>query len=222
MNYTEIRKLSLKIFLGFLGLTALIAIISVLSGKFGELQEDILMTCSTISIASIFLMSCAAFIEKKKLVLLGMSGIVLSVSAAVLVIVWVWLEFDSDEYWKVTFTCCILAVALALAFLLSLPVLGNRYKWVQPISAVTIGILALQGIAAIWGEIRDERYYRILAVVAIIVALEILVIPILIKIRKTASQRKEKLILEKMENDIYMDSAGKQYQLKQINPEQDG
>lgn len=221
MNYTEIRKLSLKIFLGFLGLTALIAIISVLSGEFGELQEDILTTCLTISIASIFLMSCAAFIEKKKLVLLGTSGIILTVSAAVLGIVWIWLEFDSELYLKVTFTCCILAVALALAFLLSLPVLGNRYKWVQPISAVTIGILALQGIAAIWGEIRDERYYRFLAVVAIIVALEILVIPILMKIRKTASQRKEKLVLEKMENDIYTDSEGKKYELREINVEQD-
>ena len=35
MNYTEIRKLSLKVLLGFLGLTALIAIIFVLSGDFG-------------------------------------------------------------------------------------------------------------------------------------------------------------------------------------------
>jgi hypothetical protein len=41
------------------------------------------------------------------------------------------------------------------------------------------------------------------------------------KIRKTASQRKEKLILEKMENDIYMDSVGKKYELSQINVEQD-
>lgn len=213
MNYMEIRKLSLKVFLGFLGLTALVAIVSVLIGEFGELQGKILITCFTISIASIFVMSCAVFIEKKKLVLLGMSGIALSVSAAVLTIVCTWLEFNSDEYWKVTFTCWILAVSLTLAFLLSLPAF-DRYKWVQPISAVTIGILALQGIVAIWGEIDDELYYRIFAVVAIIVALEVLVIPILTRIQKTASLRKEKLVLEKIDEGLYRDSAGNEYELK--------
>jgi uncharacterized membrane protein (GlpM family) len=221
MNYTEIRKLSLKIFLGFLGLTALVAIISVLSDKFGELQEDILMTCLTISIASIFLMSCAAFIEKKQLVLLGMSGIVLTVSAAVLVIVWVWLEFDSGLYWKVTFTCCILAVAFALAFLLSLPVLGDRYKWVQPVSSVSIGILALQTAGIVWVKIDDsEIYIRLLAAVAIIVALETLAIPLLMKLRKGNIQRRAQLVLEKLEGDIYTDSAGKKYELREINVEQ--
>ena len=67
MDYSEIRKLALKIFIGFLGLTAVIAIISVLAGQFGELQWKILGTTFTISAASICSMSCAAFIEKKKI-----------------------------------------------------------------------------------------------------------------------------------------------------------
>ena len=53
MNYTAIRKLSLKIFLGFLGFTALVAIVSLLSGEFGHLQVKVLATSVAISAASI-------------------------------------------------------------------------------------------------------------------------------------------------------------------------
>ncbi len=222
MDYTEIRKLSLRIFLGFLGLTALIAIISVLRGKFGELQFKILATTFAISAASICSMSCAAFIEKRKLLELGLAGIALSVVAAILVIVGIWAEIDSDEYWKTTITVIVSAVAFAHSFLLVLPELDDKQKWVQPASAVSIGVLALQIIAAVWGEIDYEGYYRILAVVAIIVGLETLAIPILMKLRKGNIQKKEKLVLEKIENDIYSDSAGNKYQLRKMNTEQDG
>jgi len=100
MNYSEIRKLSLKVFIGFLGLTALIAIISVLSGDFGKLQWKILATCFTISAASICSMSCAVFIEKKGLAGLGLAGIFLCISSASLVIVGIWPEIESEEYWN--------------------------------------------------------------------------------------------------------------------------
>ena len=65
MNYKEIKKLFLWLFLGFLVLTALVGIISVLSGEFGEVQFKVLATCLTISAASICSMACAALIEKR-------------------------------------------------------------------------------------------------------------------------------------------------------------
>jgi hypothetical protein len=225
MNYTEIRKLSLKIFLGFLGLTALIAIISVLSGQFGELQVKILATSFTISAASICSMSCVAFIEKKRLIKLGIFGIILCVVSAILVIAGIWPNIDSDGYWKATHTLIIAAVAFAHAFLLVLPQLDDKHKWVQRVSSVSIGILALQIAVAVWGLwdlIDDDSYLRLLAVVAIIVALETLAIPLLMKLRKGNGQERQKLVLEKLKGDIYTDSAGKPYQLKQFNPEQDG
>ena len=86
MDYTKLKILSLKVFIGFLGLTAIIAVIAVLRGEFGKLEEKILATSLTISGASICSMSCAAFIDKKKHTLLGLFGIGLSVAAAVLLI----------------------------------------------------------------------------------------------------------------------------------------
>ena len=216
MNYTEIKKMSLKCFVGFLGLTAVIAIISVLSGEFGELQWKILATTGTISAASICAMSCAAFIEKRKLLKLGLSGIILSIIAAVLVIFGLWPEIDSDAYWKITASVAVFAVEFAHAFLLVLPQLDDRQKWFQLFSAVSIFILACLIVNAVWLEVDDEVYYRILAVAAIVVALETLVTPILMRLRKGNAQQKEKLVLEKIEDGIYMDSTGKKYELREV------
>ncbi len=220
MDYTNLRKLSLKVFLGFLGLTAIIAIISVLSGEFGEIQMKVLATSLTISAASICSMSCAAFIEKKSPKELGMSGILLSVIAAGLLIAGVWLQPHSDEYWKTAVTFVIAAVAFAHGFLLVLPTLDAAQKWVQRVSTVCIGLLALQIAVAVWGEVQNEGYYRALAVVAILVGLETLAIPMLMKLRKGDVQEKQTLVLEKLEGDMYIDATGRQYQLKEIIPEQ--
>ena len=154
MNYTELRRASLKIFLGFLGLTAIIAILCVVAGDFGELSFKVLITTFTISAASISSMSCAAFIEKRRRTQLGLAGIFLSVAAAILLISGLWLESNSDVYWKTTTTFTVLAVALAQAFLLALPELDLRQTWIQPVTSVSIGILALQIIVAVWGRDR--------------------------------------------------------------------
>ncbi len=216
MDYSEIRKLSLKIFLGFLGLTALIAIVSVLLGELGQVQVKILATTFTISAASICSMACAAFTERKKPVHLGLAGILLSICAAVLVIAGMWSESNNETYWKTTVTVGVLAIALAHAFLLNLPELDKSQKWVQLISSITIAILALQIIGAVWGEINQDVYYRFLAVVAIVVALETLAIPILLKLRKRNGEIIEKLVLVRVRDDIYRDESGKEYQLREI------
>ncbi len=219
MNYRELKRLSLMAFIGFLILTALIAIVSVLTGKFGELQWKILATTFTISAASICSMCCAAFMEKRKQVLLGLAGIVLSVLTAVLLIAGMWPELDVDEYWKTTATCGVLALAFAHAFLLSLPDLDSRQKWIQILSSVCIGILAAQIIIAFWGEIDNDWYYRFLALVGIVVGLVTLVIPILTKLRKPGGIQKGKLILSPIEGDLYRDSSGKTYRVTEIKTE---
>jgi hypothetical protein len=217
MDYTEIRKLSLKVFLGFLGLTALIAIISVLSGQFGKIQFKILATCSTISAASICSMSCAAFIERKRLKALGLSGILLSLLSACLLIVGIWSEMHSEGFWKTSMTLVVGAVSFAHAFLLALPELNNRQKWIQTLSSISIGVLALLIVVALWGEIQEDGYYRLLTVVAIIVGLETLSIPIVMKLQKGTAHKAQKLVLEKLKGDIYQDSTGRKYQLKEID-----
>ena len=213
VDYNETKKGFLRLFVAFLGLTALIAVVSVLSEEFGKLQEKILLTSLTISVASVCSMSCAAFIDKKKAVTLGLGGIGFCTASAALVIFGVWTETIAEGFWKTTSTVIVLAVALAHAFLLVLPELEEKQRWVQPVSAISIGVLALQIIAAIVVEIDNETYYRLLAAVAIIVGLETLVVPILMKLRKENSATGEALALTRVDGDVYRNRSGREFRV---------
>ena len=212
MDYPKIRKLSLKVFIGFLALTAFIAIIALLSGNSDPITGKILLTCLTISGASICSMSCAAFLEKrKKPASLGFSGIALSITAAVLILIGLWPDIRNEPYWKFTWNAIVLGIAFAHAFLLWIPQLDRGHRWIQPLSSITLGVLAIQIIFAIWSELESEFYFRFLAVVAILLALETLVIPILMKLRKETPAKDATLTLVQIEGDLYRDAEGKEY-----------
>ncbi len=114
------------------------------------------------------------------------------------------------------------AIAIAHATLLNLPELGHRQKWIQHVSSASIAVLAIQIVVAMWGEINFEGLYiRLLAVMAIVVGLETLCIPIVMKLQRGGGQEIKRLSLEIIEGDIYRDTAGKLYRLKEIELEQD-
>lgn len=217
MNYTAMKRFFLKLFLGFLGITAAVAIISVLGGEFGKLQEKILVTCFAVSASSICSMACAAFIERKRQVGLGLAGICLSIVSAIIVIVGVWAEIASDEYWKTLITFTVAAISFAYIFLLMLPSLEEKYKWIQWAFCVSVAVLAMQIIIAVWGEIQADSYYRALAVVAILVGLQTLAIPILSRLHNRSEIQPEKIILERLSDDIYRDAKGKKYRLQEVD-----
>ncbi len=219
MDYAALKRFFLKVFLGFLGITAAIAIVSVLSGEFGKLQEKILVTCFAVSASSICSMACAAFIERKRQVGLGLAGISLSMVSAIILIVGVWAEIASDDYWKTLITFTVVAISFAYTFLLMLPSLVEKYKWIQVAFCASVAVLALQIIIAIWGEIQAESYYRALAVIAILVGLQTLVIPILSRLSDSTEILREQLILERLSDDIYRDASGRKYRLQEVESE---
>lgn len=217
MDYAALRRISLKTFIVFLVLTALIAIVSVLVGRMGETQFKILATTFTISAAGVFSMVAAAFIESRGRAWLGLVGLAAAGAAGVLFLVGIWAEMEDDEFWKTTGTTAVIAVAFAHSFLLSLPRLDKRQNWVQPVTVATIGLLAAQIIGAIWGETDSELYIRLLIVVAILVGLETIVIPILMKLRKGEGPEKRVLVLEEVDANTFRDSNGEMYRVEKLD-----
>jgi hypothetical protein len=213
MTYAEVRRVALWVFIAFLTLTAIVAIVSLLSGEFGDTEVKILVTSLTISGASICAMSCAAFIERRRSRALGIGGIVLAVLAAGLVIAGLWSGTENEHYWKVTGTAGVLAIAFAHGFLLALPELERRHRWAQLAAAASIAVLALQILVAMWAEIEDEAYFRVLAVVAVLVGFETLVIPILMRLRRGGPVARETLVLERIGNGVYRDPKGATYRV---------
>jgi hypothetical protein len=74
-------------------------------------------------------------------------------------------------------------------------------------------------VVAMWGDIGEEVYYRFMAAVAIIVGLETVSLPILIKLSKGTGKSREQLVLEKLEDGTYIDSTGKKYRLTELGSE---
>ena len=176
---SKLKRPSLWAFIGFLVVTAIVAIVAVVSGDFGDFEAKVLITSLIISGASVCVMAYATFAERTGLVRVGQVGVVLAVVAAGLLLVGMWSERGEDEFWKATLTVVILAVALAYGLLLLLPELKGKQRWIHTTSSLSIGALAAMMTLAIWMEFSEGWYIRLLAVVAILVALQTLVIPVL-------------------------------------------
>lgn len=214
VDYSDIKSLFLKLFIGFLILTAVIAIVTVISGEVGDIQARILGTTFTISIASICAMSCAAFLERRTFKPAGIAGMIFSLLSAILIITEIWTTIAGDLYYKITVAVVVGAFSFAHSLLLYLPDLAKDKQWVQRAVAVTIGVLAVQIIAGIWFEIDHELYFRAMTVVAILVGLETLVIPILMKLADRDDDETKKLILKKIDDQTYEDASGNRYEVR--------
>lgn len=222
MNFTHLRKASLKVFIGFLALTALIAIVSVLRGEFDDFTIRVLLTCLAISITSILAMACAAWIERRGRQEIGMIGIGLALVAGTLAIIGIWAKIDSETYWKSMLTSTLFASAFAHGFLLHLPDIDRRHSWVQRAAAITIAVLSVLLAVALWGEIDNELYYRFVAVVSILLGLETVVVPILMKMRTEdgagpeAVQSRRRLNLTERSDGLFEDEDGAVYRVDPV------
>lgn len=230
MNYSDIRRLLLKVFIGFLSVTALVTILSVLGGKFGETQVKVLFTTFSISAGSICAMSCAAFLEWRGTRAVGRAGIFAAGVAVLMVVSGVWGDISEADYWKTTVTFIVVAIAFAHACLLRLPTLALRHRWTQTVSTILIALLALQIILAVWREVRDEGYYRCLAAVSVLVVLVTLIIPICSRLRgkedkapqdldqaaEQLDQLPEHLVLHKVSGPVFADAAGRRFHVTEI------
>lgn len=226
MNIGHLRSLFLKLFIGFLSLSALIAIACVLGGEFGELQAKILATTFTISGASICAMACAAYLEKFRrqafaVEVFGGAGIALCVLSAAGVIAGLWPEIDSELYWKGVATVSLAAVGIAYALVLRLPVLLEAFRWSQQVAAGLIAALTALIVAAIWGEIDAEGYYRLLAVVSILTVLLTLLVPIFLWLGKGSAKTTspERLVLTPDGDGFYRDTDGRRYRVEAVMAE---
>jgi hypothetical protein len=215
MNTVLLRQLSLRGFIGFLILTALIAVVTVLVGNFGELQFKILASSFSVSIASICAMSGAVFMESRGPRWLGVLGIVIALIGVLLVNLGLWLEPGNWTFWKIAFVFVVVSLGLAHGFLLQLPSLNVAYKWVQPLSAISIALLVALISAALIFDLSGDWLWRVMTVVAIVVVLCSALIPILLRLGASSTVR-VKLVLELLENGVYQSADGKRFEVREL------
>jgi hypothetical protein len=215
MNTVVLRQLSLRGFVGFLSLTALIAVITVLVGNFGDVQFKILASSFSVSIASICAMSGAVFMESRGPRWLGVFGILVALLGVLLVNLGLWLEPGNWTFWKIAFVFVVVSLGLAHGFLLQLPSLNVVYKWVQPLSAISILLLVVLISAALIFDLSGDWLWRSMTVVAIVVVLCSALIPILLRLGASSTAR-VKLVLELLEGGVYQSADGKRFEVREL------
>jgi hypothetical protein len=215
---SSVRKGFLYSFIVFLAISALLAITSVLFGKFGEFEIKVLVTTSVIAVASICSLCCSAYTSRSQNALPGIAGISVAGVSAAMLIIGVWTEMDSEGYWKTTAILSVFAIAFAHSLALLAVRLRPTHSWLQLGTAINIFALAAIISGMIVGEIDDEGVFKFVAVLAILAALETLVIPILGGLAKAElRQVRETLSLTKREDGIYEDERGHLYEVNEMS-----
>jgi hypothetical protein len=218
MDYIETRKLLLGGFIGFLAVTALLAILCVISGEFGEIATKTLLSTLSVSCTSLCAMSCITFMEKRGANAVGVLGVAAAVLASLLMILGVWGNYYSDDFWKTVATLVLVSIGIAHALSLLTPDLLEEHHWIQAASSLAIMILVSQIVAAMWLEIADGGYYKLLTVVSIVTILLSLIVPICAKLNGSSTEdatataeTAEKLILSPLSGKTFVDETGRRF-----------
>ena len=183
------KRIALWFLIGSVAASALIGILVVLAGTFSEVQIRIILTTLTISGMSICALGAGALWESGRKKPLALTGIVLAVLAAVLLILGIWTRINDDEFWRLSTSLGLLAVATAHACLISLAYLSASFAWARVVSYIFAYALAAEFIVLIyWTPDETETIFRIIGATSIVVAALTIVVPIFHRLSRNDSQ----------------------------------
>ena len=182
------KRFFLFLLIGSVAVSALVGIGVLLFGNFGLIEVRILMTTLTVTITSILGLACGAYLESGRAKYLPWAGIVFSVIAALMSFFIIWDVLDDDDVFIKSFlTATILAAAFSHFSLISLARLDSRFAWTRTAAALCIAPLCAILLYIIWFEPEGDSdiVYRVLGVLAILVASITVITPVLHRLSST-------------------------------------
>jgi hypothetical protein len=226
---SRLTKSFLYSFILFLSISALISIVAVLGGKFSEFEVKVILTSVVIALSSICCMCCGAFIQWRGIRAPGYVGMALALLAGALLIIAMWAEIDDKEYYKVSVTVSVFAIAFAHFLVLCVATLKPGHLWVRVVAGIAIFCLAALISGLVIGEdFNGEGVWKLVAVLAIVVALTTLTIPILHRIGRaelaesaeslSAPSARDRLVLTPRPDGTYAAGDGRIYRVTEIPP----
>ena len=183
-----IKKSFLYCLIISVAIAAAVGISAILSGDFGEVEIRILLTTLTVSAGSMCGLACWAYLASRRGKILPLAGIALTFAGFSMILIGIWGEVDSEEFWKVTASAGVFAVACAHLALLSLARLAQWFQW-----SLVVAHIVVFGVASLivfliftFSEGEKEGMFRLLAVAAIVDAAITLLIPIFHRLSRSA------------------------------------
>ena len=181
----RLKRPLLYVLVASVALAVVLGMVLVLRNTWGWFEVRVILSTITIGGASICGMASDVSRAHKGRNILPAAGMILTVVAAALILFGMWSDRQSDDYWKMTVSATIFAVAAAHACLISVGRLARRFRWVQMGAyQVVFGLAALLVVMLLW-QIDTPRMFQIVAALAILDAGISIVVPILHRISRT-------------------------------------
>ncbi len=165
--------------------SALIGIGVLLFGGLGDIQVRILMTTLTITVMSILGLACGAYFETDRGRAFPVTGIILSVAAALMTFLIIWNVADKyTPFLKATATVTLLAVSCSHLSLLSLARLDRRFAWSRLAAFIFIAALDALLLWIMWFEPQGDSdiVARTIGILSILIAAVTVVTPVFHKL----------------------------------------
>ena len=182
----DLRKFFLYTLIISVVVSALLGIGVILFGKFGDFETRVLMTTSTITITSILGLACGARFELGRGRVLPLTGIGLSIIAAILCIVMIWVRGSSEDLGKTTLSAAMLATVCAHLSLVSIAWLDARFKWSYYLLWIADWILNSILLYILWfsPDGNSDLVPRLIGVLSIVIAALTIMTPIFHKLSR--------------------------------------
>lgn len=187
-----------------LAATAAIAIGILLFGDFGSTEARILGTTAAISFFSLLALPAGVLLERRAAEALAWLSLALVALAFVLVLAWIWSSGNSDGVARAAGAVTAYAVAVAQVAALTS---RRRDSDTGAVRIVFLGacvlalLLATMAAYAIFGDVDDESFYRVLAALAVLDVFLVVLQPFLRRLAG-GTATKTRIVLEGTEEQI--------------------
>jgi hypothetical protein len=162
--------------------SALLAIGILLFGEFDDTQVRILATTFSISVYTLLLLPGTLLWERRRSRPLALANIAAAIAAFTLIQGVIWVSDDDESLWRVAGTASVAALALAQVAGTSVRRRDDdRPGVIRAFAAasVTVAVVSLLVVYAIWREPDGETFYRVLAALAVLDVFLVVLQPIL-------------------------------------------
>lgn len=190
----DLRRLFLHLLIGSVSLSALIGIGVLLFGNFGNFEVRVMMTTLTVTVTSILGLACGAYLETGRGRIMPLTGIALSIAAALMTFLIIWNVFDRYEsFIKATATVTLLALCCSHLSLLSLARLDKRFAWSRIAAFVFVWLLAVILLYLMWVEPEGDSdiVFRVIGILSILIAAVTITTPVFHKLSSSDDEAAE-------------------------------
>lgn len=198
----RVRKLLLRVLVGFLVLTAVIAIIDVWT----DVDEDgrILVSSFIISMTCLLALSGAALLDRQPNAAPGLASLVISALAGLLSLYLVWVEPRGEQWFRLLASAWLWSLTFSLHSLLSLAGMPARLRWLEAATPAVLYLAGAVATAAIYELLgQNDTVYYLLATLYILATLGSLIMLIthLMHRHEQRQPKPEALILVPLPDD---------------------